>query len=294
MKIIALKDGEKLMTRRKFIKTIFGTLLTFISLVSGTYAYAYYIEPRLIHNNRQLISSKKIPKSFDKFKIVQFSDTHLGFHFSLEQLETLIKKINSEHPDVIVFTGDLIDKPQNYQSEKKLIHSLNKLRATSGKYWVYGNHDHGGYGTKMIHEIMDQANFTLLKNNYTTIEKDDERIILAGIDDVMLGKPNLKQTFKNIQPDDYTILLAHEPDIASEVSEYPVDLQLSGHSHGGQVRLPFIGHLYTPPYAEKYIQGKYKLNDGKMNLFVSAGIGTTRLPLRLFCQPEYYTFTFMH
>lgn len=284
-------NREIFMTRRFFLKAIISSILTFIGVVSGTYAYAYYIEPRLLMNERQRIISRNIPKGFNDFKIVQFSDTHIGFQFSLQQLEKLVEKINHENPDIIVFTGDLIDEPQNFTSKNELIHILNGLRATVGKYSVFGNHDHGGYGTDMIKEIMEQANFTLLNNDNIVIEKDSERLVIAGIDDVMLGKPNLEQALINVKSDDYTILLAHEPDIADRVASYPVDLQLSGHSHGGQVRFPLIGHLYTPPYAEKYVRGKYTLNDEQMTLYVSTGVGTTRLPLRFLCQPQFYTFT---
>lgn len=279
------------MTRRNFFKTIIGSLLAFIAVTSGTYAYAYYIEPRLLINKRQKITSEKIPKSFNNFKIVQFSDTHLGFHYTTAQLEELIEKINAENPDVIVFTGDLLDEPQHFKAQVELSQTLKKLRANVGKYWIYGNHDHGGYGTNIVKEIMDQANFTLLNNDHIVLEKTQDRLIIAGIDDVMLGKPDLNEALLNVNPNDYTILLAHEPDIADVVATYPVDLQLSGHSHGGQVRLPFIGHLYTPPYAEKYVQGKYTLNDNQLDLYVSSGIGTTRLPLRFLCQPQFYTFT---
>src|SRR5690625_4365938 len=279
------------MTRRYFFKAIIDALLTFIGVLSGSYAYAYYIEPRLLNNQRQKIISRNVPKPFNNFKIVQFSDTHIGFQYSLQQLEELVETINVENPDVIVFTGDLIDEPHNFTNKDELIQILKNLRATTGKYWVFGNHNHGGYGTNMIKEIMEQANFTLLKNDNIVIEKESERLIIAGIDDVMLGKPNIEQALNNVNSDDYTILLAHEPDIADRVATYPVDLQLSGHSHGGQVRLPFVGHLYTPPYAEKYVRGKYVFNDEQMTLFVSTGIGTTRLPLRFLCQPQFYTFT---
>lgn len=279
------------MTRRYFLKGIISAFFILVSVFTGTYIYAYYIEPRMLKNSRKQIHSKYIPKAFNDFKIVQFSDTHIGFQYTVEHLKQLVKKINAEKANIIVFTGDLIDEPQTFTEKQKLINTLKHLRATDGKYWVYGNHDHGGYGTELIKDIMQQAGFSLLNNEHITIEKSSERIIIAGIDDVMLGKPDLERTLKDVNDNDYTILLAHEPDIADRVATYPVDLQLSGHSHGGQVRLPYFGHLYTPPYAEKYVRGKYLLNDKQMTLFVSTGIGTTRLPLRFLCQPQFYTFT---
>lgn len=279
------------MNRRSFLKKALGSLLALVGLSGGTYYYAREIEPAMLHINKNNLASKKIPSAFNNFKIVQFSDTHIGFHYSLEQFKSLVEKINNLKPDIIVFTGDLVDEPHTYRWNDELINALHTLEAKHGKYWIYGNHDHGGYGTEILQDVMEQANFKLLKNSHTIIEKGTDRFVLAGIDDVMLGRPDLKKTLDQVNPDLFTILLAHEPDYADTVLQYPVDVQLSGHSHGGQVRFPFIGDLYTPSYAEKYVQGKYMLGDKKLTLFVNSGIGTTRLPYRFLCKPEIHLYT---
>jgi len=279
------------MNRRSFLKKAFGSFLAIIGISGGTYYYAREIEPSLLQIHEEVISSTSIPSSFEDFKIVQFSDTHIGFHYTLEQFNDLVRKINELKPDLIVFTGDLVDEPNKYHWNDKLIQSLRDLQANHGKLWIYGNHDHGGYGTNIVKKAMEQAEFELLKNEHTVIQKNKERFILAGIDDVMLGKPDLSQTLKNTNPDLFTILLAHEPDYADTTRQFPVDVQLSGHSHGGQVRFPFLGHLYTPAYAEKYVQGKYAFNDERLTLYVNSGIGTTRLPYRFLCKPEIHVFT---
>ncbi|ASK63651.1 metallophosphoesterase [Virgibacillus phasianinus] len=277
------------MNRRSFLKKSFGSLLAFLGLGGGTYYYAREIEPSLLDIHEETISSDKVTSEFDNFKIVQFSDTHIGFHYSLSQLEELVQTINKQKPDLIVFTGDLVDAPNSYNWNTTLIRILKSLKATHGKYWIFGNHDHGGYGTNIVKNVMDQSGFKLLQNQQTTIKKGQESFALAGIDDVMLGDPNLEKTLKNADPSLFTILLAHEPDFADKTVDYPVDVQLSGHSHGGQVRLPIIGHLYTPLYAEKYVKGKYQL--GQLILYVTKGVGTTRLPYRFLCEPEIYVFT---
>ncbi|WP_174613093.1 metallophosphoesterase [Virgibacillus ihumii] len=279
------------MNRRTFLKKSVGSLLALVGLSGGTYFYAREIETGMLELKRDVISSKKIPDSFNQFKIIQFSDTHIGFHYSLEQLDELVNTINNEKPDLIVFTGDLVDQANTYNWSENLVIALKKLQANHGKYWIYGNHDHGGYGTDVVKNAMDKADFQLLKNSHATIRIADREIILAGIDDVMLGNPDLRKTLVAANPDLFTILLAHEPDYADRVTQYPVDVQLSGHSHGGQVRLPFIGDLYTPLYAEKYVQGRHSLNDGKLILYVSKGIGTTRVPYRFLCKPEINIFT---
>ncbi|MFD2628223.1 metallophosphoesterase [Oceanobacillus kapialis] len=279
------------MNRRSFLKKSIGGLLALIGIGGGTYYYARDIEPRMLQVHQLKILDKAVPSAFEDFKIVQFSDTHIGFHYSVKQLNELVSKINQLNPDLIVFTGDLVDEPHVYQWNNQLIHVLQSLQAVHGKYWIYGNHDHGGYGTEKVREVMNASGFTLLQNEHTVIEQNNDRIILSGIDDVMLGSPNLAKALENVNHDLFTLLLAHEPDFADTTVNHPVNVQLSGHSHGGQVRLPFIGHLYTPKYSEKYVEGKYLLNEGKLQLFVNRGIGTTRLPYRFFCRPELHVYT---
>ncbi|WP_164217881.1 metallophosphoesterase [Virgibacillus sp. YIM 98842] len=279
------------MNRRSFLKKALGSVLAVFGLSGSTYYYAREIETGLLHVNENIISFPSISPAFNQFKIVQFSDTHLGFQYSLDQLKELAGTINDLQPDIIVFTGDLVDSPHLYDWNPRLIDILGSLRAGHGKYWIYGNHDHGGYGTEIVLDVMKQADFTLLQNSHVLIEKENERFILAGIDDVLLGKPDIEKALQNGNPDLFTILLAHEPDYADKTIKFPVDVQLSGHSHGGQIRFPFLGHVYTPAYAEKYVEGKYTLQNGKLDLYVNKGIGTTRLPYRFLCQPEIHLFT---
>ncbi|KKE79092.1 metallophosphoesterase [Bacilli bacterium] len=282
------------MDRRTFLKRGIGSLITLFGLSGGGYFYAKELEPRMIKFQHELIQSKKIPPSFDNFKIAQFSDTHIGFHYTVDQLSELIEKINANHPDVIVFTGDLVDNPNEFDAYTSIQEKLKRLDAPYGKFWIYGNHDHGGYGTEIIKKVMKESDFHLLQNSHTVIEKEADRFILAGIDDVMLGKPDLTVALNQVNHELFTILLAHEPDYADIASKYPIDVQLSGHSHGGQVRLPWIGDLYTPDYAEKYVKGKYMLNKDTFTLYVNSGIGTTRLPYRFLCKPEIHIFTLKH
>jgi predicted MPP superfamily phosphohydrolase len=288
-----MNDPERyeIMNRRSFLKKSLGSLLALVGLGGGTFYYAREIEPFMLKIHKETIASIKLTPAFDNFTIIQFSDTHIGFHYTLKQFNELVEQINALKPDLIVFTGDLVDNPDQYNWSNKLTNALKALKADYGKFWIYGNHDHGGYGTETIRSVMEQADFELLQNDHTSIEKDNDRIILAGIDDVILGKPDLKETLTNVNPDTFTMLLAHEPDYADTVVDYPVDVQLSGHSHGGQVRFPFIGDLYTPAYAMKYVQGKFMLNHNKLTLFVNSGIGTTRLPYRFLCKPEIHLYT---
>ena len=277
------------MNRRTFLKRTSGFLITIAGMSGGTYYYSKEIEPMTLHIQKEIIHSTKLPESFHNKKIIQFSDTHLGFNYTLEELKKLVQEINKLTPDIIVFTGDLIDDPleSSEQENEEIVNVLRQLDASTGKFWVYGNHDHGGYGTDQILQIMEAADFTLLQNSHITL---DPHLVIAGIDDVMLGKPDLDAALSQVNPNALTILLAHEPDFADETVKYPLDVQLSGHSHGGQIRFPILGHLYTPLYAHNYVLGKYNIQN-KLKLFVNAGIGTTRVPYRFLCKPEIHEYT---
>ncbi|TCT18058.1 hypothetical protein EDD68_12410 [Melghiribacillus thermohalophilus] len=284
---------SKPINRRSFLKRTFYTITGIIGLSGGTYYYAKHIEPFLLTVKTDQIFSEKIPAPFEGFKILQFSDTHLGFHYQLNEFQKLVNQINDQRPDLVVFTGDLIDAPNQYdkQNLQRCAALLNQIKAPFGKYWIYGNHDHGGYGTEIVRQVMELGGFRLLQNETVMVEKDQEHIVLAGLDDVMLGRPDLDQTFDNITDDLFSILLCHEPDFADRSQYYPVDVQLSGHSHGGQIQLPFFGYIVTPPYGEKYVEGKYQIGEKPLQLFVTRGIGTTRLPYRFLCKPEIHLYT---
>ncbi|MGV3463890.1 MAG: metallophosphoesterase [Heyndrickxia sp.] len=137
-------------------------------------------------------------------------------------------------------------------------------------------------------EMMKEANFHVLMNETLSVELNNgEKIFIAGIDDAMLGKPDIPRALKGISDDSFSILLSHAPDMADAASAIGVDIQLSGHSHGGQVKLPFYGPLVTPPYGRKYIEGKYHVNTKvPLFLYVNRGLGTTRLPFRFLSVPE--------
>jgi uncharacterized protein len=284
---------EKKLTRRTLLKRTFGSFLTVLGLGSGGFFYANRIEPNLLDINFQQIQHPLIPNGFDGIKIVQFSDTHLGFQYNISQLKKLVKKIINLQPDLIFFTGDLMDAPNEYPEINKLVPILQQLHASIGKYCIFGNHDHGGYGSDIYRNIMETANFTVLLNEAKPIKlKNGSSIYLIGIDDAMLGRPDLKFALKQVPNDSFKLLLSHAPDLAETASQYEVHWQLSGHSHGGQVKIPFVGALVTPPFARIYTEGLYTIGDSNpLTLYVNRGIGTTRLPFRFMARPELTVFT---
>lgn len=274
--------GEKV-KKFKFIKKIISwTIIVGV----GISLYATYIEPHLLVTKNYVIKSSFVTEDMSGLKIVHFSDTQLGDYYSIEDLERAVEAINKVRADVVIFTGDLIDHMKTYEGDINYIATvLGNIQAKYGKYAVYGNHDQGGGAHRTYPAIMKEAGFKLLVNQIATIPFPDRKINIIGIDDWLLGFPELESTLKKVQPSDYNIVLIHEPDVADLIARYPIDLQLSGHTHGGQVQLPGIGALVTPPIGHKYTEGMYKFNE-RFRLYVTTGLGNTKLPFRFMNIPE--------
>lgn len=251
------------------------------------YSYSRYIEPNLLKVQTKNISSQLINSS-DEIKIVQFSDTHISERFNIEDLQQMVKEINSENPDIVVFTGDLIDHFNSYEYKgdvDEIWQVLGKINAPLGKYAVYGNHDYGGGAEKIYKKIMENSGFALLINENHKIPEHNINII--GLDDSIFG--NFDETLLNDLSDEnfYNVALSHEPDVVDLLLEYNVDLILSGHSHGGQVNIPYLSSAMLPELAKKYTRGMYEFeNKRDTRLYVNIGIGTSQIPFRFLAIPE--------
>lgn len=288
----------KKINRRTFLKqSIRSVLYTALTAGIGSY-YARYIEPKTLSVSHHTIYSPLIQKGLTGIKLVQFSDLHLGYQYSLSQLSNVVNRINAEQPDIVCFTGDLVDDLQTYKQSEHISPILQTIQAPLGKFSIYGNHDHGGYGTQLYSAIMKQAGFQMLQNQEMRIRLiDGSELSIFGIDDMLLGRPEIERTLQNALPDIYTIVLVHEPDIAPLLANYPVNLQLSGHSHGGQIQIPLVGPIVTPPLAQEYIEGFYtvvKQEERELTVYVNRGLGTTRIPFRFLAKPEITVFTLEH
>jgi hypothetical protein len=266
----------------KKILKIFG-IMVILALI--LYSYARIVEPNLLTVKYENIYS---PYVYDKdsLKIVQFSDTHISKYYDAEHLKKAVDKINAEKPDIVVFTGDLIERYNKYDNKDKIYEiweALNEINAPLGKYAVYGNHDYGGGAERAFREIMEKGGFQILQNEKANISSYPVNII--GMDDSIFGTLDKETIISFLDEGTYNIILSHEPDVADLFLEYAADLFLTGHSHGGQVNLPVIS--YTPPLAQKYIRGMYDLNNYRQTkVYVNVGLGTSTLPLRFMAIPE--------
>lgn len=284
------KEQNKEKTKKIIINII---KLIFILSVIGFifFAYTTYISTVKITIREYRITNKKIPESFNGIKIIQFSDLHYGSTIFEKNMKEISKLINERNPDIIVFTGDLIDQKYNItQKEKeKLLSQLKKLNAKLGKYAVLGDND-----KEEENNILVQSEFTILKNEYDLIyNQTTTPILLIGLSSLNKNEQNLVNAYQYFSqesniPDVFTITLVHEPDSTTEIIEkYPTtDLVLAGHSHNGFIRIPFVNiPLSSTKGAKKYNQDYYQINDTQ--LFISGGLGTNNSSgIRLFCRPS--------
>ncbi|MEF9951996.1 MAG: metallophosphoesterase [Clostridium sp.] len=267
----------------KLLKILLATIGTIILLGVGLFCYSTYIEPNLLVTNTVNLGDK----DGAKLRVVQFTDTQLGDFYDLDMLEKAVSKINAADPDIVVFTGDLIDNASKYNYKDQIAPILSKIKAKVGKYAIYGNRDYGGGAVRYYKDIMNESGFKVLKNSSDVIEFKGKRIRILGSDDALLGKPAVKSATKGIQESDYNILLTHEPDIADRYADYPIDLALAGHSHGGQVYIPFYGPIKKNTLSEKYYKGMYTMdNKYETKLYVNTGLGNTKVPFRFMNIPN--------
>jgi predicted MPP superfamily phosphohydrolase len=247
----------------------------------------------------------RLPASFDGFTIAQLSDFHYDDIFSCVPIRKAIKIVNDLQPDLIVLTGDFVTVPflNDFRGKKAAraygaqeavktappcAQLLGELRARCGVFSVLGNHDVGS-DPQFITKHLEEHGIPVLRNHAVPIEQGNSRFWLAGVDDVTEGIPDLNLTLGPIPQEEAVVLLCHEPDFADVAANHFVDLQLSGHSHGGQIWLPIIGAPWLPPFGQKYPRGKYRI--GRLTLYTNIGLGTIRAPIRLNCTPEITLFT---
>jgi predicted MPP superfamily phosphohydrolase len=268
---------EKKVSRRTFIKK----LLVFLGVTATGPFYSFYGERNWLKIEEVDLYFNNLPKGFSNLRIAQFSDTHLGFYFDLQNLHNVVDRINSCKPDMICFTGDLVeDEYEHLQSTASI---LNGLKAPLGKYAVLGNHDYW-FDPNQVVSTLTSSGFKVLVNEKIRITKDGTDICIAGVDDMMHGSPNIEKALEGIGENEFAILLVHEPDYADITKDYLVGLQLSGHSHGGQIRIPIVGHLVAPPFGSKYVYGLNEIKN--LKVYTNRGMGTTIYPFRIYCRPE--------
>lgn len=266
----------------KTAKIFLISLVILFILPLSIFFYSRYIEPNLLVVNRLELASESIDESI---KIIFFSDTHLG-DFSLpNQLKRIVAKINAEDPDLVLFMGDLINYSPNLAIDTSSISkALKNIESRYGKYAVVGNHELALADQYDYTALMNQGGFNVLINDFLDIP--DLNVRLLGLDDDYLGEPD-HHLPDSANRESYNLLMTHEPDIVDELNLDQIQLVLAGHTHGGQISIPFLKNQVLPSGGKNYLKGLYPLGNKKQTtLFVTKGTGMTKLPLRFMSIPE--------
>lgn len=273
---------------RKFLKVLL-ILILIISLISSVIAYGTFVSVSSISIVNQKISSTKINDDMNDLKIAFISDIHYNHFMNKERLTKMIERINAFKPDILLFGGDLFDDPTLYPIDenvtKELAECLSQLQADYGKFAVLGETDHHESVLPIVEDLLFQADFELLNNQNIQFTKEGaSTIYLIGIDSLVGGNPDVEMSLQEVDTNAFTIVLTHAPDLISQLPSNGIDLVLAGHSHGGQIALPFIGALNKKEGALSYSKGEYWIN--QTQLIVSNGMGTTDTDIRIFADPQ--------
>src|SRR5271165_15445 len=248
------------------------------------------IDPNFPEVVKREIGLRRWPSPLNGFRIAVLSDFHYDPIFSVHPIRAAVALVNELRPDLIVLTGDFVSLPPLHKQYAKAAIAaepcaqlLQQMKAPQGLWAVLGNHDFYT-DPDFVGAALHAHGIRLLANESAAIEVNGVRFWLSGVNDVLSQTADLSATLRPVPANEATILLAHEPDYADYAARFPVDLQLSGHSHGGQVRVPFLPAFYLPDLAKKYPAGSYRIR--QLQLYTNRGLGTVGVAVRFNCAPE--------
>jgi predicted MPP superfamily phosphohydrolase len=278
----------KKMTRRGFLKFLGYGFIDLALLSMGGIAYDMFVERGSFSVETIQLTLKRLPKVFSGLRIAQISDIHVGGWMNPDRFQQVANIIKAESPDLLLITGDFLIGHHFSAAEKQaivdLIPILSSLAGSIPSFAVLGNHDYWT-SSEAIRQMLFSCGITDLTNTVFTLTREKESLHLCGVDDIWKGDVRLDHVISKLKDDSIAILMAHEPDFAdTSAATGKFDLQISGHTHGGQVNLPLLGPPVRPYLGQKYPMGLYKI--GNMFQYTNRGVGMARLPIRLNCPPE--------
>ncbi|MEO8285521.1 MAG: metallophosphoesterase [Chloroflexota bacterium] len=280
---------RKSVSRREFLKL--ATRLTAGATIAaaGGLGYTTNVEPYWIDLQPVSLTLPRLQSPFHAYRVAQISDLHLGDWLKRSQLEQVVSLVNGQKPDLIAMTGDFVSS-LTPTIVSDLVEVLSRLKAPDGVVAVLGNHDYWT-DASVIRQVIKESNIVNISNDVYTLRRNGAEFHIAGVDDIWEKQDRLDSVMSKLPAQGAALLLAHEPDFAdTSAATGRFDLQLSGHSHGGQVVMPFAGPLRLPPYGLKYPSGLYQI--GNMLQYTNRGIGMIRPHVRFNCRPEVTLFTF--
>ena len=260
-------------------------IIILLTLLLAILIYSRFVGTTGLKTKEIPIESKNIKESYNGLKIVHFSDLHYKKVITNKRVKDLIQEINKLKPDIVIFTGDLLDKDYELTNNntKFLIKELSQIKSTYGNYAIIGDNDKD---IDTIKNIYIQSNFKLLNNEKSIIYNNkNEKISILGINSLSYNKDNINKLINDLDNESYKIILIHEPDYITDIlKQKNTDLILSGHSINGSINIPIIKNILLPKGAKKYFKPYYKKNNTE--IFISNGIGVNNINFRLFNHPS--------
>jgi uncharacterized protein len=266
-------------SRRGFLKTASFLSLSSISLDSPATPAG---SNEAIEVTRHNIRLKNLPPSFSGLRIVHLTDIHHSKYVSFNDVFRMVTLANQQKPDIVVLTGDYITWSKKFI--QPVAEALKNLKARLGVYAVLGNHDFR-VDAERVTSALEKARIEVLRNTSRRIDYKGDSLWIAGVDEYSYGQSNIPKALLGIPSSQPKILLAHNPEIISLAAHHQVDFVLSGHTHGGQVKIPYLGPLnsMTQPH-QGFLEGFVR--NGTTQMYISRGLGKVVVPLRIFCPPE--------
>lgn len=276
------------MTRRDFLKLLSWAAFDFVLLVTGGTGYGFLVEPKWVQVETVKLKLPRLPRSFSGLRVAQISDIHMGGWMNPERFKRVAEAITAQSPDVLLITGDFLLGYQfteaAWQFLQDLTDVLSPLAESFPTFAVLGNHDHW-MNPEAVRVMLSTCGITDLTNTVFTLRRENEKLHLCGVDDIWKGDAHLENVLAQLNDNSAAILLAHEPDFAdTSAATGKFDLQVSGHTHGGQVVIPFYGPPMLPYLGHKYPSGLYKV--GNMFQYTNRGVGMHSIAIRFNCPPE--------
>ena len=260
-----------------------------LAVAAAVYAFALpfavwgvLVRRRWVRVRELTIPVARLPAAFDGYRVAQLSDLHVGSHCPRERVDRWVERVNALSVDLVALTGDYVTSGVRYHED--IAGALGELSAADGVFAVMGNHDYYGDGEPLM-TLMREGGIRLLRNEHVRVHRGEEALVVAGVDDIYTKRIDIDATMEGIALGETVLMLAHDPRSFPELAERGCSLVLSGHTHWGQVGVPFLSALFnyarlmTPYHADRHTLGDAEL-------YVHPGLGTTGPPVRLGTAPE--------
>jgi len=276
-------------TRRTLLHAALRTAIAAPLAGVAGFAYVRAIEPGWVDTETRDLAQPGLDPAFDGYRLVQLSDIHMDRWMTGTRFRGVVDTVNALAPDLIAITGDFVTNQPLAPHLAALVPELRRLAARDGTVAVLGNHDHWTAPATVRRALRD-ADVIELSNTTRPVRRGDAVLHVAGVDDYWIGQADLAPLLDRLPTAAGAILLAHEPDFADlSAPTGRFALQISGHSHGGQISPPGLGPPLLPPFGRKYPRGQYQL--GAMTQYTNRGLGMVEPYGRFGCRPEITAFT---